>query len=296
MRNFSPQLKNHLDEDITTLSFCWKLTRADGVIMGFTDHDRDLVFNGITFSAQTGWQGLKGEDELGFAVTHYDIAGSLSASGIEEADILAGFYDGAVIERYAVNWADVTARILLNTFRIGDIRRKDNAFIAELSSAAIRFDEEQGRLYTASCAADLGDVRCGVILNQPLYTAQASVDETDGAFVIISAALAGFADHWFAQGTLLWLSGANAGSQIQIKAHGSGGLVSLWQRTPQPITAGDSFKIIAGCSKSFAACRSKFGNSLNFRGFPHMPGNDFIIKIPQQGDPGLDGSSLFEGA
>jgi len=67
----------------------------------------------------------------------------------------------------------------------------------------------------------------------------------------------------------------------------------LWQRAPQAIAVGDTFRVTAGCDKTHAACRDRFKNILNFRGFPHMPGNDFIIRMPQQGEPGLDGGSFF---
>lgn len=52
----------------------------------------------------------------------------------------------------------------------------------------------------------------------------------------------------------------------------------------------------AGCDKRFTTCRNKFGNGVNFRGFPHLPGNDFIIGGTGAGDPGagpFDGGSLF---
>ena len=40
---------------------------------------------------------------------------------------------------------------------------------------------------------------------------------------------------------------------------------------PEP---GDTFSVFAGCDKTFATCKAKFDNALNFRGFPHLPGND----------------------
>ena len=38
-------------------------------------------------------------------------------------------------------------------------------------------------------------------------------------------------------------------------------------------------------------CRDRFDNVVNFRGFPHIPGNDFVISYPVQGEPGNDGKS-----
>ena len=67
----------------------------------------------------------------------------------------------------------------------------------------------------------------------------------------------------------------------------------LWQRAPQPIAVGDTFRVTAGCDKRFATCRHEFANVANFRGFPHMPGNDFVAPLAAQGEPGLDGGSLF---
>jgi uncharacterized phage protein (TIGR02218 family) len=49
------------------------------------------------------------------------------------------------------------------------------------------------------------------------------------------------------------------------------------------ITLGDGFFIQAGCDKQFVTCRSKFGNGVNFRGFPAIPGDDTIVRYPTQG-------------
>jgi uncharacterized phage protein (TIGR02218 family) len=51
-----------------------------------------------------------------------------------------------------------------------------------------------------------------------------------------------------------------------------------------------AFTIYAGCDKRLATCRAKFDNVINFRGFPHMPGNDALRSGPGAGDK-LDGSS-----
>ena len=65
----------------------------------------------------------------------------------------------------------------------------------------------------------------------------------------------------------------------------------LWQAMPEPIAAGDSFTVTAGCDKRFETCHDRFNNVVNFRGFPHIPGNDFVISYPVQGEPGNDGKS-----
>jgi len=50
--------------------------------------------------------------------------------------------------------------------------------------------------------------------------------------------------------------------------------------------------VTAGCDKRFDTCRNRFNNAVNFRGFPHIPGNDFVIRYAVEGEPGNDGGSL----
>ena len=295
MRQIPPSLAAHLADGVTTLCRCWRLVRRDGVALGFTDHDRDLAFAGTLFAARSGLEAAEASAEVGFAVGGGEVAGALVSAGITEADIAAGLYDDAAVETWLVNWADPAQRILLDTGDLGEIRRADGAFVAEVRGPMHRLDEERGRLYRATCAADLGDARCGVDLAGSALTATGTVDRTDGALFIAATGFA-FADGFCTGGRLTFESGANAGLSIEVKAHrraGSATELDLWQRAPRPIGEGDGFRLTAGCDKRHATCREKFANAANFRGFPHMPGNDFISRMPRQGEPGLDGGSFF---
>ncbi len=296
MRTLPPGLAAHLDGGATTLCRCWRLIRRDGAAFGFTDHDRDLAFAGVTFAARTGLEAAEAAAELGFAVGGGEVSGALVSAGLVEDDLAAGLYDDAGIETWLVNWANPDERLLLDVGSIGEIRRADGAFVAEVRGLMHRLDEERGRLYRATCAADLGDSRCGVDLTQAAFTKTASVAETDGVLALESDGLQDFAAGWFTGGKMVWTSGGNAGLGIEIKAHrraGASARLELWQRTVRPIAAGDAFRVTAGCDKRFATCRAKFANVANFRGFPHMPGNDFVVRLPLQGEPGMDGGSLF---
>ena len=159
-----------------------------------------------------------------------------------------------------------------------------------------RFDEPRGLLYRRTCSADLGDRRCRVDLDQAAYAATASVATSDGGLALTSAGLAAYAEDWFTGGKLVWLSGANTGVATEIKAHrrdgGTAGL-DLWQRMPAPIAPGDTFRATAGCDKRLATCAAKFGNVPNHRGFPHLPGNDFVLAVAASGHGVFDGGSLF---
>jgi uncharacterized phage protein (TIGR02218 family) len=100
-------LQAHLDTGATTLAWCWKVTRTDATVMGFTDHDRDLVFDGVTFAAATGFTASEAVSSLGLSVDNLEVEGALAAAAITEEDLAAGLYDGAGVELWRVNWADV---------------------------------------------------------------------------------------------------------------------------------------------------------------------------------------------
>jgi uncharacterized phage protein (TIGR02218 family) len=296
MREIPPALAAHLAEGATTLCRAWRLTRRDGSVLGFTDHDRDLTFGGTTFAARTGLEAAEANAELGFAVGGGEVAGALVSSGLSEADILAGRYDDASVETWLVNWTDPDVRLLTDVFSIGEIRREDGAFVAELRGTMHRLDEERGLTYRATCSADLGDGRCRVNLALPAYTAEAAVEATDGALGMTTAALAGYAPGWFTAGRIVWLSGENGGQAVEVKAHrllSGRAELDLWRRTPGVIAVGDTFRVSAGCDKRLSTCRAKFDNVANHRGFPHMPGNDFVLKVAASGAGVFDGGSLF---
>jgi uncharacterized phage protein (TIGR02218 family) len=296
MRTVPADLADHLDGGVTTLCRCWKLTRRDGASFGFTDHDRDLAFDATVFAARTGLEAAEATAELGFAVGGGEVSGALVSAGVTEDDLAAGLYDDARVETWLVNWADPAQRLMLDAGSIGEIRRADGAFVAEVRGPMHRLDEERGRLYRATCSADLGDARCRVDVSGATFTASATVTRTDGALGFSTGGLGAYADGWFGAGQLTWTTGANAGLAVEVKAHrlvGPGAEIELWQRAAKPIAAGDGFSVTAGCDKRLSTCREKFANVPNFRGFPHMPGNDFVLRIPRQGEPGMDGGSLF---
>ncbi|MCG7392569.1 DUF2163 domain-containing protein [Microvirga sp. ACRRW] len=296
MRNIPSNLAAHMADGATNLCHCWKLIRRDGKSFGFTDHDRDLAFGGTTFAARSGLEAAEATAELGFAVGGGEVSGALMSAGLTEDDISSGLYDDASVETWLVNWSKVEERLLLDIGSIGEIRRSDGSFVAEVRGIMHRYDEERGRLYRATCAADLGDARCKMNLSSSTYSDTGTVTRTDG-FLGIAASGIGFADGWCTGGMLTWLTGSNVGVSVEIKVHraiSGTDEFDLWQRAPQAIKAGDTFRVTAGCDKTHGMCRRKFKNAANFRGFPHMPGNDFIIRMPQQGEPGLDGGSLFK--
>src|SRR3954468_17096656 len=189
MRTIPPGLASHLAGDVTTLCHCWKVVRRDGQVFGFTDHDCDLAFAGVTFVARTGLEAAEASAELGFAVGGAEVAAALVAAGLNEGYIASGLYDDAGIETWLVNWSNPEERLLVDIGSIGEIRREDGAFVAEVRGMMHRLDEERGRLFRATCSADLGDASCGVDLTISAYSASGTVTRTDGALTLAASGI-----------------------------------------------------------------------------------------------------------
>jgi uncharacterized phage protein (TIGR02218 family) len=231
--------------------------------------------------------------KLGLAVDSSELSGALAGDSLNEADLAAGRYDAATVEIWLVDWSEPALRVLLAKGTLGEVRREGEAFTAEMRGLSERLAQESGRLYTATCSADLGDGRCRIDLASPAFRGAGAVISLEATAAFIAGGLDGFEDGWFTAGKLTFTSGANSGLSVEVKCHRKAGAVRLvlWQAMAEPIVAGDTFLITAGCDKRFDTCRARFNNALNFRGFPHIPGNDFVIAHPLPGEPGHNGAS-----
>ncbi len=294
MRTIPTALQAKLTSGVTTLCRCWLITRGDGVTQGFTDHDEDVVVGAVTCRAGSGLSGTEATQKFGLAVGGSELSGALADDTLNEDDLAAGFYDAAAVELWLTDWSEPALRVLLAKGSLGEIKRQGPAFTAELRGLSQRLAENTGRLYTATCAADLGDTRCTIDLAGAVYRGSGAVLALSATSLFSASGLAAFADGWFTAGKLTFTSGGNAGVGMDVKTHrnNSGVSFELWQAMPQPIAPGDTFIVTAGCDKRFATCRDRFTNVVNFRGFPHIPGNDFVVRYPVPGDPGNDGRSM----
>lgn len=294
MRSIPSALQEKLSSGVTTLCRCWIVTRRDGVVQGFTDHDEDVVLGDTVCRAGTGLTGSEVAQKQGLAVDTSELSGALSDDALNEDDLAAGLYDAADVELWLTDWSEPALRVMIASGTLGEVRRDGTAFIAEVRGLSQALGEERGRLYTLNCGADLGDGRCKIDLDAPACKGLGTVLGVTATSSFSAGGLDAFADGWFTAGKLTFTSGANAGLSVEVKAHRvSGGVrLDLWQAMPHAIEAGDAFTVTAGCDKRFVTCHDRFNNIVNFRGFPHIPGNDFVVRYPVAGEPGNDGSSL----
>ncbi|MBI2718145.1 MAG: DUF2163 domain-containing protein [Rhizobiales bacterium] len=295
MKTLSSALAAHLAGGATTLCHCWQVARKDGTVMGFTDHDRDVVIDAVTYRAASGFTATAVEDQLGLAVSNLNVDGALSSAAIIEADLSAGLYDDAAVTIMRVNWQDVTQRVVVRSGYLGQVSRGETIFSAELRGLAARLDQTAGRVFQRTCAWELGDSRCTIDLTAAANHGAGTVVSVVSTFEFTASGLSAFASGIFSRGKIVWTSGANAGLAIEVRAQTletPNARFTLFLPMPRAIQAGDAFTITAGCDKLLATCRDRFSNVVNFGGFPHIPGNDFALSYASKDDKN-DGGSFF---
>jgi uncharacterized phage protein (TIGR02218 family) len=246
--------------------------------MGFTEHDRTLSFDGTVFSAATGFRGSEVETGLGLEADAAEIEGAFSDAAISADDLALGRYDGARVETFLVNWQSPEDHLLLSTRELGEVLSAGPAFRAELRSLAARLDQPSGRLYGKRCDADLGDARCGVNLSVAPFRLEGSVVSVPDEMSLIVSGLGDRSPGWFSGGRVMFATGLLEGVNLDVASHSleaEGARLSLWSPMARAPAAGDAVAVTAGCDKAFETCSAKFSNTLNFQGFPHLPGSDF---------------------
>ncbi|AKI01210.1 phage conserved hypothetical protein [Hoeflea sp. IMCC20628] len=278
MRDLPSALVAHLAETSTTTCHAWRLTRTDGLVLGFTEHDRDLAFDGTVFSAATGFRASEVETGLGLEADAADVAGAFSDAAISTADLALGRYDGARVETFLVNWQNPGDHALLSTRELGEVRTAGQAFTVELRSLAARLDQPQGRLYGSRCDADLGDARCGKDISVAPFRLSGAIVEVVDEMTLVVSGLESQPAGWFGNGRISFSTGLLSGLSADISSHtveAGGARLALWQPLARLPVPGDQIQVSAGCDKAFETCSAKFANGLNFQGFPYLPGSDF---------------------
>ena len=165
-KSISANLKTHLQSQVTTLALLWKLTRQDGVVMGFTNHDEDIEYGGVTYESQRGMFSTALGSTANMAVDNAEVMAFLDSAKITLDDILAKKYDYATIDIYLINYKSTGDGVMIlgEGWKVGEITLRDNRFHGEVRSKTQFLQQVIGDLYSPECRADVGDNRCGIIL------------------------------------------------------------------------------------------------------------------------------------
>jgi len=275
-------LRTALASGATTLARLYVITRTDGNIYRFTDHDADIVYDGDTYYAEASllmsaiYGTIGGVTQTSEAILSYD------SSFINEQDVVVGLFDFASVDVYLVDYENATVAYGLMTIFSGNIGAIENTHKGfcriELRGKLYRANFVLGNIYMPSCRADLGDSKClvdtGTITDTLTVTSVISASNNFAGTIAQTLATG-----YFSLGLIVWTGGLNSGVKMEIaSSNASGTTQSLRMTLPMPfdIQIGDTATIYAGCDKRIITCNNKFSNVLNFRGEPAKPGADWV--------------------
>jgi uncharacterized phage protein (TIGR02218 family) len=256
---------------------CWRLERRDGVALGFTTHDRDLVIGGLVYRAAPGMLPSAVSVSDGFDQDNVDVKGALTSDAISAEDLKAGRWDGAALAIFMTDWSAPGAEMLhVARGELGEVSVTGEAFEAELKGPTAALERPVVEQTSPECRASLGDKRCRVDMAGRVQVAW--VVSVEDERVVIVDALEPTANA-YGYGWLRWIGGRNSGLESQVRAS-SGDRVTLREAPAFAPAAGDLLELRQGCDRRFATCVGRFGNAVNFRGEPHLPGTDLLTRYP----------------
>lgn len=262
-----------MSEELTALAICWRLERRDGAGLALTSHDRALTVDDIRFEPAPGVTPAAIRTELGLEPGSSEVAGSLTAEAISEADLMAGRWDGAALMLFAVDWEVPGATNSLLEGRLGEASTGDGAFEAELEGVSAQLERPVCPLTSPTCRAELGDPHCRV----DMAGRKVRTTVTGASVHIITVDHP--VDERFRFGEVRFLSGpANGERQAILGVEGQ--QLHLRNAPAGDVMAGTVVELVEGCDKLLATCSARFANAANFRGEPHLPGNDLLTRYP----------------
>lgn len=264
--------------EVTTLAMCWKLTRADGLVLGFTGHDQDLVLDGVRYRARPGMTPSAVSHSMELSADSMEAEGFLSSAGLTAGDLESGRWTEAKVELFACDWNDLAAgRLGLMRGTMGSVSRMGfgagGAFRAELLSDLAGLEAVQPLRLSPLCRAELGDGRCGVDMARRRVSA--AVLDWSGHRLRLADAPA--EPGRYAWGRMRLLSGPLAGVDRRVTAV-DGAELLLEEPLPENPERRGRLWLWEGCDKRFATCCGRFHNGLAFDGEPHVPGTDALLR------------------
>ena len=250
-----------MGKEVTCEAWCFRLTLTDGTVMGFTSHDDDLVIDGVTYEAATGFTPTAVESSRDMSVDNMDVDGVIDSDRIIKADIINGRYRNAKIMIFICDWSDLTKAIhIVRTGTLGEIKIGRQSFQAEIRGLLQAFQQESGDVYQKNCRATLGDAKCGVALAGYQFAGAVTAVNSDGT---IKTNL-DKADGYFDYGIIEFTSGENDGCRYEIKQYLlADGKIMPFLPIPYIVSVGDTFTATAGCDGNRSTCKTKFSNLAN---------------------------------
>lgn len=262
--------------DLETVALFWRILRTDGVALGFATHDRDLWFDGVLHRASPGMVPSAIRKSADLEPDSAEVRGALTHEAIAAADLAAGRFDDARVRIGLVDWETLENEVLY-AGTIGTVAEEDGAFSAELVSRKAQLWRDHTPRTSPACRAAFCGPGCN--LNPLAFTREVHLAGLDPA--TNAALFAGAPDGALhAGGSLRWLEGPQAGIVAGVMGPGTSGGLVLDVPLDPGLLPGTRARLRQGCDHTLDTCAQRFGNAVNFRGEPFLPGNDMLTRYP----------------
>lgn len=260
-----------------------------GTILLRTGHDVDLTVGGNKYihmpiqhddiNEKVGVETTNTEITINY--TPKDVIRELDTTWIEA--IQGGTFDGAYISidrlyspiPWQYNMPNISSDYVLKARFFG------RADVVDVKLTQARLDLKSPtdllnaqlprNLVKPSCLNRFCDSMCG--LNKADFAS--NVTAVAGSSKTSVKIASGFADGYFAQGTMMCTAGANIGVSRSIKTFADN-VATPAQPFKNAVKAGDTFTFWRGCAKTMVACQA-YNNMANFRGFPFLPCQNVLL-------------------
>lgn len=294
-----------LRSETPTVCLCWRVVKNDGSQILGTDHDQDVellagaVGDGAgEYIASANVTASRLRSTADFAVDNMDVTGATEDEqqtsppsvtlDVSVREIEGGFYQGATVYLYLVNWAAAgTDAVLWRKGFLGEISRdSDGKYSAEFRGMVQLLQQVFVRTYGERCEVNqFGDHECKVVVSDYERSGVVTAVQNRRRFSsTIDASVGEGVGGWFSLGEVTFTSGDNAGVTREIRSDDEGdvfGNLTTWDTFPFDIQVGDDFTIRPGCDRLWSTCTEKYSNGNNFRGYGlFVEGIDMIQRGP----------------
>lgn len=262
----------YFDRELDTAATYWRVFRRDGIALGFTSHDHDLSFGGVSHRAAPGMVPTAVRMTSDLSEDSAGVDGALSHDSIREEDLSAGLFDQAAVEIGIVDWETLESQSLYSG-TLGRIEDDTRGFSAELRSAKQVLEQDIVPRTSPTCRATFCGPGCGLSANK--FTARATLSELN--FDLNRVRFSGVASANMVDGTVRFLEGPQTGVTFGVLSV-NGTWLTLDRPLQSSLSVGAPAELREGCDHTLTTCSNRFGNAVNFRGEPYLPGNDLLAR------------------
>ena len=259
----------------------YTFTLAGGTtVLRYSAAPTAITANGYVFAAGPKFERSKTKVVIGTQVDELDIkiypetTDLVGSTPFLEA-AWQGQFDGALLQlerafmgAAAGGYGDTSSgTVILFSGRISDIGCSRTGIEMKCRSHLELLNIQMPRrLWQSSCTHVFGDAMCLFNRSSLAITFPAAGGSTT---TVIQGAPTTTTPYM--QGTIIAVSGGNAGQSRTIASFFSGGSVAVKLAFLSPVATGDQFHLLPGCDRTLATCTNVFNNAIHFGGFPYIP-------------------------